>query len=434
MENNSLPPSSPQQPYHPLSHDQSSNHWKAFAILLLTLFIVGITLSIFKYQIQPIQVQNIYQQKPPINNARPTAYNSEKAEQNQTSQPLLSKTGATINKVFYTKGYPKDNLFVYDDQTKTISQLTHYTDPQFYMSNIQVIDENSVGFLRCSTSGKYADCGIYAIDMTSKKITEKKQFERQMFVNTLAFASPDNFAYFGNMRNESKDILQLILIDQGIMKTLEQIDVSNIATGRGGFIADDKQIQFSQDKRYLLQIDTAARSTEDFNIYLYNLSNSEKQIIENATHPQWANNTTIVYRKYQSGGIYLYDIVNKTYKKIDGISQNAYYLSALPEINKILFTDNDAKQLWLYDIMTKENKKILDNAYRGFWLSPTKIVYDEIRVCTTEDQCGMKDYKNLSESLFDVEKMTKIGSIPDNSSTSDENYLTNMASYYSSQP
>ncbi len=105
-----------------------------------------------------------------------------------------------------------------------------------------------------------------------------------------------------------------------------------------------------------------------------------------------------------------------------------------PEINKILFTDNDAKQLWLYDIMTKENKKILDNAYRGFWLSPTKIVYDEIRVCTTEDQCGMKDYKNLSESLFDVEKMTKIGSIPDNSSTSDENYLTNMASYYSSQP
>lgn len=43
----------------------------------------------------------------------------------------------------------------------------------------------------------------------------------------------------------------------------------------------------------------------------------------------------------------------------------------------------------------------------------------------------MLDYKVLSVSIFDIEKMMKIGSIPDRSS--DENFLYNMTSYYSSQ-
>ncbi|HLD26875.1 MAG TPA: hypothetical protein VJB63_02890 [Patescibacteria group bacterium] len=437
MENNAMPPSSPQQPYIPL-HPQSTNHWKTFAIVLLIVFIGGIALLIFKSQLQSPQVQNITQQKPAANEILlTTGYVSQQTEQNQLPKPPSPKSGLTINKVFYTKYYPEEhdaianNLFVYDDEIKTISQLTNYTEPLFYISNIRVVDENSVGFLRCS-SGDYADCGIYVIDITSKKITEKKKLERQMLVNTLEFASLDNFAYFGNMRDKSKAVLKLILFDQGILKTLEQIDVSN-ATGRGGIIADAHQIQFSQDKQHLLQIDTSARSTgtEDFNIYIYNLSNGDKQIIENATHPQWVNNTTIVYRKYVGGGVYLYDIVAKTYKKIDAITQDAYYLSMLQGTDELLFTDYEAKQLWLYNFTTKENKKILDGALDGFWLTPTKIVYNEVRLCTQAEQCGMLDYKVLSVSIFDIEKMMKIGSIPDRSS--DENFLYNMTSYYSSE-
>lgn len=435
MKNNSIP----QQPYYPPLHNQSPNHWKTFAIILLIVFIVGIALWLFKSQMQSVSVQNTYQQKPPIKVLRPTSsVISTQTEQNQFYRPPLPKTGPTMNKVFYTKYYPEDrnsitnNLFAYDYETKEITQLTHYTEPQFYISNIRVIDENFVGFLRCSSSGDYADCGIYVIDIDSKKITEKKKLERQMFIDTLEFSSLDSFAYFGNMRDESKSILKLILINQDIMKTLEQVDVSNVATGRGGFLADDTNIQFTPNRQHLLQIDTNARSTEDFNIYIYNLTTGTKQIIENATHPQWVNDTTIIYRKYPDGGIYLYDIAEKKYKKIDEISQNAYYLSMLQGTNKLLFTDHEAKQLWLYNLTTKENKKILDGALQGFWLTtPTKIVYNEVRPCTQAEECGMLDYKVLSVSIFDIEKMTKIGSIPDRSS--DENYLYNMSSYYSSQ-
>lgn len=432
MENQSMSPQPPsQQPsYYPRDERVTPNVWRMIAIVLF-IALIGIGgVYLFNTQSQKPVVTSSQQILP-----QKTVETKELTGNDTTTlQPQTLQNSPTKNKIFYTKYYPQvrdsitNNIFAYDYETKEIAQLTNYTESSFYIRNIRVIDENSVGFLRCSSSGDYADCGIYVIDITSKKINIKKKLERQTRVSALGFASSDTFAYEEDTGDESGVILKQILVDKGIVKILEQIGPIG-PTGRGGHSADDVSVQFSPNKQYILEIDTAGRSIFDDTVYVYNLSTGLKQIVPDATHPQWLNNTTIVYRKYPEQAVYLYDIESQTHKMINEINQDAYYLSVLPGGNKMLFTDDKASQIWLYDFTTKENKKILENARHGFWLTPTKIVYNETRPCNSSTgECGMLSYVSLSTSIFDIEKGLRTDSIPEKT----EN-IQNLVSYYAYQ-
>ena len=134
-------------------------------------------------------------------------------------------------------------------------------------------------------------------------------------------------------------------------------------------------------------------------------------MISGATQPEWLDDKTIVYRKYEKkgDGLYLYNITTKTQRKIEGIDEASYSPSVLTGSNKILYTVYPDKQIWLYDFTTKKNSKVLDKAIFGSWVTPTKIIYEEIELCNGKVDCGgmMGEYETKSISVFDLETKVK---------------------------
>ena len=229
-----------------------------------------------------------------------------------------------------------------------------------------------------------------------------------MQISEIDFASPNKFAYLVTAYPK----WQVFLFDNGTLRTLEDITMN--LTGRGGFIEDCDKIRFSKDGKYVLQISTSSpRSPMDFNVYVYDLTNDSKQILSGATQPEWLDNNTIIYRKYEENGdgLYLYNVNTKMQEKIDGVDNASYSPEVLTGANKVIYTIYPKKQIWLYDLNTKKNSKILDSAINGFWVTPTKIIYEEIELGDEMDEMG--EYKIKSVALFDLETSSRIGSIAD---------------------
>ncbi|MFH1561260.1 MAG: hypothetical protein ABID04_01625, partial [Patescibacteria group bacterium] len=78
-------------------------------------------------------------------------------------------------------------------------------------------------------------------------------------------------------------------------------------------------------------------------------------------------------------------------------------------------TDN---QVWLYDLVTEENTLVAENALFPFWVTPTRIVYNEIELCNGREGCGgMVDYESKDVVVYDLVSGTQAGNIPEVSSS-----------------
>lgn len=380
-------------------------------ILLAGVFYAGIKFSNIREQNNKLQ--------PSITQTPPEGTPTEKTE-----TPIVSQAvGIVTNKIFYSKD---NNIFSYDTKTKETVKWTNYAKDKSYspaydetgkqipnidVIDIRVIDENRIGFGKCGIVTGDFGCGLYTLDLKTKEVNEKKKLDSNMLILALDFATPNKFAYL--ITADKK--WQVFLFDNGTLKTLE--DITAEMYGRGGFIEDSEKIRFSKDGKYVLQISTSSpRSAEDFNIYVYDLTNGSKQVISGATQPQWLDSNIIVYRKYEKNGdgLYLYNVNTKTQEKINEVDNASYNPEVLTGANKVIYTVYPDKQIWLYDLNTKKNNKILDNSINGFWVTPTKIAYEEIELCSGEEDCeGMLDYKVKSVALFDLETSSKIDSIVD---------------------
>jgi len=341
-------------------------------------------------------------------------------EEKTVAGELSENNGVAIDKVFYTKD---NNIFSYDISTEETLKCTDYTKnkdyypaydetgeqiPDIEISDIKVIDENTVGFSKSESVKGDFGFGIYTLDLKTKEITSKKKLEGDMMILALDFASPDKFSY---VIDSSKEWQQL-LFDNGDLQILQELTPQ--IYGRGGIIEDCTEIKFSPDGKYVLQIETSSpRSVEDFNVYVFNLSDSSEQVITGATQPEWLDNSTIVYRKYEKDGdgLYLYSLKTNINEKIDGINKSSYKPEVLTGTSKVLYTVYPGKQIWLYDVNTGENIKILDNALYGYWVNHEKIIYYELDPDSEMDEMGGYDFKSVS--LFDLETKSKISSIPE---------------------
>ena len=228
---------------------------------------------------------------------------------------------------------------------------------------------------------------------------------------SLDFATPDKFAYLVSVNPSDPDLQkwQLILSDNDTLKTLE--DIKYEVFGRGGFIEDSQKMRFSQDGKHLLQISTSSpRDSLDFNVYVYDLNKGTRAVISGATHPDWVDKTTIIYRKYENSkgdGLYLYDVVAKTQEKINDVVNSAVTPIVLKNKKKVLYTVFTDLQIWVYDMDTKKKTKLLDDALGGVWASESQIVYNETAECTDQDFFCEEGYKIESTNIYDLETGSK---------------------------
>lgn len=329
---------------------------------------------------------------------------------------IKTKTGLTTNKLFY----PKDNnIYSYDVVTKATDNWTNYEGKKeddvnsslVYFYDIKVIDENTLGYGRCEIVTGDFGCSIDVLDLVNKSISEKKKLGKDMNILNVGFYSEDKFSYL--ITTDKK--WQVYLYDNGNEKVLEDMD--NNLMGRGGSEEDVSEIEYSNDGKYMFQISTSTpRSVGDFNVYLYNLIDGSKQVIPDATSPDWVDNEKIVYRSRanKGDGLYLYNVNTKTKTKIKEIDKDAYKPSVNYGTGKILYTLFSPKQIWLYDLNTKENIKVKDNATYGYWISPKVMVYNRIKLCNGDETCegvSMSDYEVLSKGIYDIEKKQDIGEV-----------------------
>lgn len=355
---------------------------------------------------------------------------SEERPTEQIEIPTIAQTvGVVTNKVFYVKN---NNIFSYDTKTKEIIEWTNYPKnggyspaydesgkqiPNIEIKNIRVIDENSFGFGKCAIVTGDFGCGLYTLNLKTKEINERKKLDKNMLILALDFASPTKFSYLVTADKK----WQVFISDNGTLRTLEDVTIETY--GRGGFIEDSEKIRFSKDGKYVLQISTSSpRDPSDFNVYVYDLTNSSKQIISGATQPEWLDNKTIVYRKYEKSGdgLYLYNVNTKSQEKINGVNNASYNPTVLTGADKIIYAVSPDKQVWIYDLNTKKNSKVADSALNAFWVTPTIIVYDKVKLCNGDENCGgMVDYEVVSVDVFNLESNTKTDSISDLQSTYD---------------
>jgi len=349
---------------------------------------------------------------------------SPETETQPTSQPtsgIPSVTGLTVNKVFYAKD---NNIFTYDAESKQASKLTNYPKNESYspaydesgkqkpsisIKNIRVIDENNIGFGKCGIITGDFGCGMHVLNLETSQVIEKKKLDSNMLLLASDWHTPDIFSYLVT----ADEKWQVYLNTKSGLRILEDITIETY--GRGGFVEDSEKIRFSPDGKYVLQISTSSpRSPSDFNVYVYNVGSDVKNVLSNATQPEWVDNNKIVYRKYEKegDGLYVYDVINQTQNKLQEIANNSYRPEVLLGGKKILYENNADKQVWLYDLSTHKNTIVVENALSPFWLTSTKIVYNEIELCNGREGCGgMVDYEVKNVAVYDLATGSKIENI-----------------------
>lgn len=392
-------------------------------VLLVGVFYAGIKFSSTREQNNKLP-QSITQTPP---EGTPT----EKTETPTVSQAV----GIVTNKIFYSKD---NNIFSYDAKTKETVKWTNYAKnkssspaydetgkqiPNIEIRDITVIDENTIGFGKCGVVTGDFGCGLYTLELRTKAISEKKKLDKEDLLLNAGWLNESKFAYLiHTKKNDGR--WQFYLVQDGVNKKL--IDLSTESYGRGGFIEDSEKIEFSPNGDRFFFISTAPPQSDNFIAFAVHgydsFSGQEIFTIQNATMPVWLNNQKVIFRKYYSkdnnqNGVYIYDLTTREEKRIEEISADSYHPSVTPE-GKIVFWSNGDKNLWIYNLESRERKLLINKAISGFWVTPTKVVYEEIEPCNGREGCGdMADYEVKSVNIFDLENNTKIDFISDLKST-----------------
>ncbi len=350
-------------------------------------------------------------------------------EENADSDEDEEDEEESVAEIFYTKYEP--NIFVYDVESGTVTQLTNYPDPEATPSydadgneiarasigNISVLDESTIGFGKCATVTGDFGCGLYTLDRTTGVETELERFSADTFLILSAIYSPTRYAYLYEADSE----WHLVYTNTGSDTELKLYDAA--AYGRGGFVEDSAKLLFSPDGSHLFHVSTGAPPTGmDFNVYVYALASGDETVIANATQPAWLDADRIVYRSYNNAagtgdGLHVYTMSTSTDTKLAGIADGAY--NPAPRGDTIIYERPDIKQLWQYNLATNTASLFLDEALGALWATDAYVIYEAIGVCLPGDaMCGgMVDYEVEEVVVYDVAAGDSSGTISNAVST-----------------
>lgn len=397
--------------------------WKVgFLSLLVLLIIIG---GVFGYHFYTQKIKEKGEKQIPLTGI--TVFPSPTPE-------IVLPQGIASGKVFYVKD---NNIISYNVETKKIEKWTNYPKnkdyspaydesgkqiPNISIEDINVINGDTLDFGKCDVVTGDFGCGLYLLDLKTKKITQKMKLDKEDLLLDSGWFDENRFVYLVSTK-KNNGRWQLYLFNNNNSNLL--VDLSTEGWGRGGFIEDSEKIKFSPDGNYFFHISTGSpRSGEDFTTHIYDSSTGKEMlIIQNSTMSSWVDEARIIFRRYVQGdspenGIYIYNLNSKTATKIENVPVDSYHPEVLLGGEKLVFWTNKDKALWLYNLQSKENKLLINKAVHGFWVTPTKIVFEEIEPCNGREDCGgMMDYEIQSVSLYNLELRQKTESIPDLQST-----------------
>lgn len=403
----------------PASEPKKQHKTNPVLLILVILFGMGLAAGLF-YMIY--SARNTTETKTTTTtstNSQTTDSNSEDktaTQQTETEEVKYADTatslgGMVANKVFYVGD---GGLYSYDVVSENKVKLLA-TDDNDQFVRISVIDEDTLGYGKCRPVTNNFDCGLYTLNLETKKASLVKQLAPAKHLQNNAFYSVNKFTYIVEESLADKIQWQIIYSNNGEEEFLE--DITGEVYGRGGFVEDYFEMRFSPDGKNLMQIATASvRNYADFNVYIYNLSSGTQQVILNATHAAWLDDDTVVYRKYQKEGLYSYDLLTRSSTQIEGITGDVYYPTILPGTGKMLYSTDPVAGVYVYDFNTKLAKKVTNDAVRPLWATSNVIVYSSVESCG--ENCGPDQVFNyLSVDSYNLSTNKVLGTIENDITT-----------------
>ncbi len=273
------------------------------------------------------------------------------------------------DKLFYT-----DNINIYraSKNGKNIIKLTNYDNNRSRIYELEIINENFLGYFRCETS-----CQINKLDIKTRKSSLVKEIEPSMKPVQLTWED-DNKLVYTFINNQTQE-LNIVYFDNGNELLIDKILIAQ--GNRPSFIEDSWRLEFSPNKDKFLHIHTTSEYGLNFTTKIYDKKGNLFGEIYNSTMPAWKDNNSIVYRNYSNqnaGYLYEYNINSKQIEKI----ASSMPLSYLPQIaNQYVVYWEGNKNIFLLDLNTKENKLIAGNYINPIWLSQNEIILASLRNC-----------------------------------------------------
>lgn len=372
---------SPESPVKPDTAVKKKSH-VFLIILLLLLLIIIIAAVIFGYLYLKSRDKD-KTETPPTTEA--TNDNNEDTDTETPEEEEEEVVPASVrDKIFYNDYY---NIFMANKDGTDQVQLTEFGASEgLYVNQIELIDENLIGFFRCEMAVGDYGCKIYQLNILTKAVSVFREFGTTTVLYGLTWVDNNTYAYSADIDPQIK----IVYVDNGIEN--EMSSVARQVTGRGGFIEDDFQLRFSPNNEKLFYINTGGGNGMDFNVYLYDPNGGLLATIQNATKPAWIDNDTIVYRKYSSsspGFLYMYDLDSRTSTKITESTENAYDPKVLGM--NLVFWDRDTQGTsFIYDYANMEINTISDLAIFPLWLSQDEVIIEKTRACSA-GECDMPD-------------------------------------------
>ncbi len=287
-------------------------------------------------------------------------------------------------KIIYSDSY---NLYIAEKDGSEEERLTDFEEGNgVELTQFQIIDTKYIGLLRCNTNPLQAKCKIMLFDMNSDVATSLRETKRFEYVNQVNWADKDTYAYTVERKNKQSLTLRLVReIDNQGKSDDKVISTSTVKekNSRQPFIEDSTAILFSPDNEKLLHIQTNARDSFDFNVYIYNSSGDNVDKIESATQPEWIHENKIIYRKYSnksSGQLYTRNVEDKTSSPLSKTQSAAYNPKVLGD--RVLYWENTSGgTVFMYNVKTKTNTKIAQGAAYPIWLSENEIIFARTKKC-----------------------------------------------------
>lgn len=261
----------------------------------------------------------------------------------------------TKRAIFYVKG---KNIFMTDRFGKNKVQITDHPETDVGRpQNLQVIDDNYIGYYKCDTVPGDFDCRVYRANVALRQTRLILRENKETLMLQTGWYDKDTFAY--TISGKLAEHWLIYLYRNGEKALIKEI--KGELYGRGGFIEDSGKLSFSPDGTKILHIYTSSpRSPMDFNVYIFDTDGNALAEVENATQPAWLDDRTIVFRRYPGGGLYSLGVDTKKENKLSGISDNAYNPKVLPGTQKIVYWVNEGNgQVWMADLATGTNEKLL---------------------------------------------------------------------------
>lgn len=304
-------------------------------------------------------------------------------------------TGKYADKFFYEKfDNQKDQIFIVDRNGKKAKKIFSVSD---YIGGVEVAANNQLRFFTNPETNKGY---IYYYDLVTRH--KKLVAEIKGYLLQLGWFDENNYAYILETKSPNlKFKWEFYLVTNKKKKKLAQWQGD--VHGRGGDYEDDDSLNFSPDGKKIMHISTSSvRNPFDYNIYIFNRNGRLINKIKNATHPTWISNSMLIYRKYQKGYLYKYNLKTKKSKRIKKIPKNSFNPKYLPENNKIAFWAGvENPKVFIYSLKNKKliNTKIM--AVYPKWLDNGRLLVNKAKKCDPDNfMCpqttnfGILDLKN----------------------------------------